>query len=113
MPLRPLDQKRITNLLTEFCDRVPPHARNQLRHGFEIRGTSVILFEERPGYRNPAEWGRMDVAKFRFVATTELWMLSCQHRDLKWHAYTPLPAAGSFEILLREVERDPTGIFWG
>jgi hypothetical protein len=33
-------------------------------------------------------------------------------RDLKWHRYEPLPLAGRFDILLAEVERDPTRIFW-
>jgi Protein of unknown function (DUF3024) len=113
MAIRPLDRARITALLTEFCDRVPHRVRHQLRHGFTIAGTAVELFEERPHYLQKDRWIHEPVAKFRFVATRELWQLYCMRRDLKWHRYELLPAAGTFEILFREVEEDPTGIFWG
>ena len=82
-------------------------------YGFRISGSDVVLFETRPVWDNPTEWMEHPVAKFRYNATRELWQLYCQFRDLKWHSYEPLRAAGSFEILLREVDRDPTGIFWG
>ncbi len=107
------DRRRIAALLNRHCERIPLHVRDQLRHAFTMSATAVELFEERPAFRNPSEWSRHPVAKFRFVATRRLWALYCVHRDLKWHSYQPLPQAGDFEILLREVERDPTGIFWG
>ncbi|HEY7139443.1 MAG TPA: DUF3024 domain-containing protein [Methylomirabilota bacterium] len=37
----------------------------------------------------------------------------CLHRDRRWHAYQALPAGPSLALLLEEVDRDPTGIFWG
>ncbi len=113
MAIRDLDRKRIERELTEYCDRVPQHVRHQLRNGFRISGSDVVLFETRPAWDNPKEWMEHPVAKFRYNATRELWQLYCQFSDLKWHSYEPLPTAGSFEILLREVDRDPTGIFWG
>ncbi len=113
MAISKLERSRIEVLLTEYCDRVPERVRDQLRHTFTISPTSVELFEERPAFRNPSEWRRHPVAKFRFIATRKLWALYCRHRDLKWHSYELLPQAGSFEIPLREVQRDPTGIFWG
>jgi Protein of unknown function (DUF3024) len=113
MAIRPLDRARITTLLTECCDRVPHRVRDQLRHGFTIAGNTVELFEERPHYLQKDRWIQEPVAKFRFVATRELWQLYCMRRDLKWHSYALLPIAGTFEILFREVEADPTGIFWG
>jgi Protein of unknown function (DUF3024) len=113
MPIRPLDCARITALLTEFCDRVPAHVRHQVRQGFTIAGSAVELFEERQHYLQKDRWIHEPVARFRFVATRELWQLYCMHRDLKWHSYEPLPAAGTSEILFRAVQEDPTGIFWG
>lgn len=34
------------------------------------------------------------------------------HR-LKWHVYEPLPESSALAVLVSEVEKDPTGIFWG
>jgi hypothetical protein len=111
--IRPLDRKRIEKALVEYCERVPVHVRHKLRHGFEFTGSAVVLFETRPVFDDPKRWTKHRVAKFRYIASREIWELYCQLRDLKWHQYERLPSAGSFEILLKEVERDPTGIFWG
>lgn len=113
MAISQLDRRRIELVMTALCEEVPLRVRDQMRHGFTITSTSVELFEERPGFRDRTRWMRAPVAKFRYVASRQLWTLFCQHSDLRWHRYEPLPSAGSFEILLREVRRDPTGIFWG
>lgn len=113
MALSDLDRRRIEQLLTLFCDRIPNHVRDRVRNGFRLEGSVVELFEERPAWDGRPAWIEHAVARFRFVASRKLWLLYCQHRDLKWHAYERLPSAGTFEILLDEVKRDPTGIFWG
>lgn len=114
MALSEIQQAQVRKRLTAFCEaRVPPAVRGQVRMGFRIDGSEVILFEERPGFQPPHEWREMVVAKFKFVGTQGLWRLFCQHRDLRWHAYRALPAARRFEALLDEVAADPTGIFWG
>jgi hypothetical protein len=112
--LSELQQAQVTKLLTAFCEsRVPPAVRDKLRHGFRIDGNAVELFESRPAFLPPHEWKEHAVAKFRYVVSRRHWQLYCQYRDLKWHEYEPRPAAASFEVLLREVAEDPTGIFWG
>jgi len=114
MALSEIQQAEVNRRLGAFCEvRVPPAVRNKVRIGFRIKGTDVILFEERPAFQRPQEWREMAVAKFRYVGTQRLWRLYCQHRDLRWHAYEALPAAPSFKRLLDEVAADPTGIFWG
>jgi hypothetical protein len=87
--------------------------RNEVRVGFRIKSTGVVLFEERPAFQAPHEWREMAVAKLRYVGTQRLWRLYCQHRDLCWHAYQTLPAAPNFKTLLDEVAADPTAILWG
>src|SRR5262245_35350937 len=114
MALSEIQRADITRRLSTFCDtRVTAAVRNKLRLGFRIRGTDVVLFEQRPGFQRPDEWHEEVVAKFRYVATQKLWRLYCQHRDMRWHSYEALPSAGSFSKLLDEVAADPSGIFWG
>jgi hypothetical protein len=112
--LTELQRAHADKLLTGYCaKRVLPAARSQMRVGYRIAGNAVVLYEERPAFHAPHEWHAMDVAKFTHVGTRREWRLYCQHRDRRWHAYEALPAAPSLAVLLEEVDRDPTGIFWG
>ena len=114
MALTELQKSHVDKLLTAYCARrVPPDARASVRVGHRIEPSAVILYEERPSFRPPHEWQEMVVAKFTYVGTQREWRLYCQHRDLRWHRYQALPAASSFAKLLKEVDADPTGIFWG
>jgi hypothetical protein len=114
MALSELHRAQISRRLKALCDRrVPAHARSQVRLDFRLGTSDVVLFESRPAFKAPHEWRDHDIARFRFVAAANEWRLFCQFRDLKWRAYQPLPSAPDFETLLREVDRDPTGIFWG
>lgn len=99
-------------LLAPLCD-VPSHVRDQLREGFYFDGPSIVLYESRPRFQRPSEWGEHGVAKFTYVKSRRVWRLFCQFRDLQWHAYEPLPEATSLARLVAEVDDDPTGIFWG
>jgi hypothetical protein len=85
----------------------------KLRIGFRIKGSEVVLYEERPEFHAPHEWREMPSSKLRYVATQGVWRLYCQHRGRRWHAYEALPEAPSFAKLLDEVAEEPTGIFWG
>ena len=101
-------------LLGPLCRPSPdPEIRAKLRIEYRVEGRAIILFESRPRFRKPEEWGEGPVAKFRYVAAREVWQLFCMHRDLKWHRYELLPEATSLARLVDEVRRDPSGIFWG
>jgi hypothetical protein len=114
LALTEVQEVQIHKLLTAYCaKRVPPAVRTKVRVGYRVDGNAVILYEERPAFRPPHDWQEMVVAKFTYVGTQREWRLSCQHRDLRWHAYQALPTASSFAELLDEVDTDPTGIFWG
>ena len=114
MPLSEVQHAHVSKLLRAYCEsRVPLHVRDKVRMEFRIHGNAVDLFERRPRWDAPKVWHEENVARFRFVATRKRWWLYCQMRDLKWHRYEPLPEAATFDALLREVDRDPTCIFWG
>ena len=114
MGLSEIQLRHVSQLLTEFCRaRVPAHAKDQVKLGFRSLGQSVVLFESRLAGPSPKDWLDLDVAKFRYVKSTGSWKLFCKFRDERWHAYEPLGEAATFEELLREVDADPTCIFWG
>ena len=114
MALSEIQLANLSKRLRGYCEkRVPPHVRDRLRLDFRISGSAVELFEVRPRFDNRKQWIEHGVAKFRYVASRKTWELFCLHRDLRWHAYQNLPRARSFDALLREVDEDPTAIFWG
>ena len=114
MSLSAFQRKHVTRLLTAYCDhKVHLDVRHQLRLGFRVGESDIVLYEERPRSQRSTDWIEEPVAKFRYVASQREWRLYCQHRDLEWHEYQGLGGAPDFDSLLVEVEDDPTGIFWG
>jgi hypothetical protein len=60
MALAEIQEAQVRKRLTAFCDsRVPPAMRDKLRIGFRIKGSEVVLFEERPEFQPPYEWREM------------------------------------------------------
>lgn len=114
MALSAIQRAHVENRLSEYCEtRIRPEVRDRLRLNFRITDNEVVLFEERPRFLKPKEWGEEPVAKFRYVKSRNVWRLYCQFSDLRWHEYRSLHEADDFETLLAEVDEDPTCIFWG
>jgi hypothetical protein len=114
MALPDLVRRLVEVRLSKYClDRIPPHIRSEIRLTHTIRGNSVTLIEERPFYLDRSRWTRSPVAQFRYDPETQKWNLRCRDRNGRWHLYSRLAPNKNFEALLREVNADPTGIFWG
>ena len=92
---------------------IPEPVRSQVRLAFKFRGSVVTLFEERPSFKDPSIWTTVAVAQFRFDPAENKWTLYCADRNSKWHEYQGIDPQRDLDQLLAEVDRDPTGIFWG
>jgi hypothetical protein len=104
----------VEHRLTKHChDRVPEHARQQVRLSYRIRGNYVTLMEHRPDFWEPDRWVDIPVAQFRFRPEGSRWYLYYPDRNVRWHKYYDLDPSEDLDDLLREVDEDPTGIFWG
>jgi hypothetical protein len=114
MGLSSLTKNLIETKLAKYCERrIPEHARSQVRIAFKLRGNTVTLSEERPLFADPSTWVSVTVAQFRFDPAGNKWTLYCADRNSRWHQYEGMEPHGDLDKLLREVDRDPTGIFWG
>ena len=80
---------------------------------FKINRNEVILFENRSIYNNPSEWGEYPVTKLKCNMQTRLWTLYWLDRNSKYHMYERIKPSKNIEVLLKEIDKDPTGIFWG
>lgn len=107
--------KRIEALASQFIEsrRPAPELRDKVDLAFRIEKQSVVIFEIRPVWDNPANKIEEMVAKATFVATKGIWKIYWQRADLKWHRYVPHPTAKRFEEFLEVVEQDDFCCFWG
>jgi hypothetical protein len=100
--------------MTSYCERrVPLEVRDQIRLHHEFRGDTVTLFEDRPGWKNPELWTHHPFAQFRFNKEDGNWTLYCADRNSRWHLYDIVPPTSNLEKLLKAVDEDQTGIFYG
>jgi Protein of unknown function (DUF3024) len=73
----------------------------------------VTLFESRPYHLDPSVWTNTPIARFRFDAETKKWSLCYADRNSKWQPYMRIEPSADFDVLLKEIDDDPIGIFWG
>ncbi len=103
-----------TSLISYIEQRVPPHVRDKVGIGYRFRGNSVTLVERRVPFRDPSgEWIESQIAQFRFDPKGNIWSLYWSDRNSKWHKYDNIEATEEFDLLLQEVDKDPTAVFWG
>jgi ribosomal protein S17 len=114
MPLSEFTKKLIETKLTKYCNqKIPIHARDQIKLIYKIIGNKVTVFETRPYSMNPSVWTETPLAQFRFDHETKKWVLYWMDRNSRWHLYDLVKPSADFEDMLKELDRDPTGTFWG
>ena len=99
-----------------WCEeRVPPHARDQVRVECDVAPRHLTIVESRPPWREGTgpEWTRFPVARLRYTQANRTWLLYWRDRNLRFHRYEQLPPSPHIDDLLQEIDRDPTAIFWG
>jgi len=112
MPIPDTDLVRVKR----FCDqRIPAEALHQVRLEVELSPGAITVVERRAPWRPEygSEWTRFPIARFRYNATTKLWTLYSRDRNLRFHVYDRVAPNRSVDVLLAELDRDPTRIFWG
>jgi hypothetical protein len=99
-----------------YCEqRVPPHALHQVRMQAVVERHAVTLVERRAPWRPDfgPEWTTSPVARVRWSVSRREWTLFCHDRNQRWHRYPHTQPSSEIATLLSEIDRDPTGIFWG
>jgi hypothetical protein len=108
-----LELRRAEQLLREFTERRSPiHVRDQVSVRYRTRGASVTMFERRAAWRKPGEWTEHHVAQIRRRKTGE-WALYWRDRNGRWHKYDQVRPMKELPVILAELDRDRTGVFWG
>ena len=99
-----------------WCEqRVPAHVRDQIRVECDVAPRHLTIVECRPPWRPEAgpDWTRFPIARLRYTKASRSWSLFWRDRHLRFHAYDRLAPSVHIDDLLRELDADPTAIFWG
>ncbi len=102
--------------IRRYCEqRVPPDALDEVRIEAEVAGRAVTVVECRGPWRenDGPEWTRRGIARLRYTAKQKTWMLYWSDRNQRWQKYDLIAPSADVRALLDELDRDPTGIFWG
>ncbi len=114
MGLSDQEKSLAESALGRYCEfKKTPDVEGKIRLTWKFRGNSVTLFECRPPWRGEGDWTEMPVAQFRYDDKKKMWTLYCADRNDRWFDYMDCNPAKSIQTLLEEVDKDPTGIFWG
>ncbi len=96
---------------------IPPPFRDEVRVEVTRRGNSVTLWERRPlASGPPGQWSRMRIAQLRHEPASGTWSLYWPDGRDKWQPWESKKLKGmlvSLDTVLRIVESDPLGIFFG
>lgn len=115
MSLPVLIQHLAYTKLTSYCEqKLPSQTRDKIRLEIEIDGETVILSESRPHFRNAETWVRLPVAGFRFNLASRTWTLLTPRIGTpgSWRVYPARPEH-DLDKLIRVLDTDETGAFWG
>ncbi|MDO8686000.1 MAG: DUF3024 domain-containing protein [Clostridiales bacterium] len=114
MLLSEFTKKLVETKLKEYCERrIPIDIRDQVKLIFKVMRDKVTLIETRPYFRDPSIWTETPIAQFRFDNKTDKWKLYCMDGNSRWHLYDLIKPSVDFDDMLKALDNDRTGIFWG
>jgi hypothetical protein len=104
------------SLIATYCaTKVPAKHDGKLRIEYKVRGNTITIHECRPPWRKEIgpDWTRMRICTFEWDPTTRLWTLHARDRNDRRLEYPFIEPAPDLAPLIRDLDSDPTGIFWG
>jgi hypothetical protein len=107
-------KRLVERTLGAFCEtKVLHHTVERARVIYRIQDDTVWLCEQRSFPFDAEEWEQCKVAQFKYDPSTGQWTLYFADSSSHWQEYPEAEPTEDFEALLREVDKDPDGVFWG
>ena len=114
MAFTDIDLQKIKNEVGGLCSkRTPAHLKDQLRYEYEIEKQNVVITEIRPTWNNPSEFTKMPMTKLSYINTQKVWRLYWKRASGKWVRYEPKESAKDLRVLVKEIDNDIYGCFFG
>jgi hypothetical protein len=106
--------KRIEQAVGALCQRrSPAQLKDKLRLSYSVKNHEVLIYESRPDWHNPSEWIESSIAKLRYVRASDEWRLYWKRASGKWWLYEPHSPSKSLSSMIKEIDIDSDGCFFG
>ena len=107
--------QQIRDWIDQRNGALPARVRDEVRYEMDVGAHAVVILECRAPWNLELgpEWTRLRVARLHHTRRTDEWFLCCPDRDGGFYLYTPAEASLDVGDLLKEIDEDPTNIFWG
>ena len=113
MPFSSLEIQLIHRLVGELCERrTPYHVKDTIRLTYTIGNQHVVISEERPA-RPSSKWIVLEIAKLRYLRARNEWQLYWKRASGKWWPYEPHTSSRTLAAMIKEIELDSDGCFFG
>jgi hypothetical protein len=105
--------EQIHRIVGGFCERGVPGPKHEIRLSYSIANHDVIICEERSLRNQSSEWIKLDIAKLRYVRTRDEWQLHWKRASGKWWPYAPHTRSTTLAAMIKEIDLDLDGCFFG
>lgn len=106
--------RQVSEIVGRFCkNRVPPHAQDQIKMLYRIKGNDVIILESRPYWQDKSIWTETPIAKIKYLPDDNAWQLYWQRANGRWFKYPDFSPTNNLDELIKEIDIDPHHVFWG
>jgi len=113
VPVPEAERQRLITQLEQYAWRkFPPQSRSQVRLEIKARGNDVTVVERRPYYLDHTTETEHPIARFHYEPDGR-WRLFWLRHTGRWYKYENARPTKATARLVRELETDPTHIFWG
>ncbi len=100
--------------IAAYCrNKIPKRFQDKLRISYKMHGNIFSLLENRPAMLGKEGWTSIAYAQLHYSVKDGLWTLYCSDRNGRWHKYMEYYRVKYVGKLLKEIDEDPTGIFYG
>ncbi len=114
MAFSEFELKRIDKVIGGLCRHKTPNTlRDRLRYEYLVRDNTVFITEIRPHWKDPKKTTETGVARFSYLPEKQLWSLFWQRVNLQWVPYESHFEDQVLDALVKEVNEDAFGVFFG
>ena len=103
-------------VVTTYCaTKVPAEHDDKIRVEYNVRGGTITIYECRPPWREDSgpDWTSTRICTLQWSPESRLWTLYARDRNDRRRNYPFIDPAPTVMPLLRELDNDPTCMFWG
>ena len=107
---------KVEDIVKKYVESIRPkdaEVRKELDFDFSYDGKIVIMYEVRPVWNDPSKIQHLPYVKIRYYKSRQEWNLYWMRASGKWELYRPFPSSKDLQKIIRTIDEDAYGCFYG